>query len=226
MNKLIIIPLVLMFSCSKDKLTPSSNIYNPSIVMLGDSQIKQIQGGFSGIPYSWSDLLNVDNVKNEGYNGYTMRDLYESHPLQNTLGFKPDKVFLMAGTNDCLNDGWQGVETCKETVLYLDSICDKITSQGADVCFILPVPFTFEADSILNTGGILNDRIELISQHLSDYCIEYNVEFVDFKGELCYNNAEIDKWFLCDSFSIDGIHFNLDGYRAIRHVILNSIGVN
>lgn len=195
--------------------------------MLGDSQIKQIQGGYSGIPYSWSQLLSIDRVYNQGYNGYTLEEIYkgkgQNSPLNNTTELYPSIVYLMAGTNECLNNDWLEESTCSNAVLYLDSIFQMVNDEGLDMSFILPVPFTRYKDSVLNEGFVLNERIDMMRGYLQNYCVNHNIECIDFRSYLCYIDPVQDKWFLNDSLSIDGIHFNLDGYQLIREPIIKSI---
>lgn len=201
-----------------------------SIVMLGDSQIKQIQGGYSGIPYSWSQLLSIDRVYNQGYNGYTLEEIYkgkdQNSPLKNTTELYPSIVYLMAGTNECLNNGWFEESTCSIAVLYLDSIYQRLNDNNIQMSFILPVPFTRSIDSIINEGFVLNDRIDIIRSYLQKYCLNHDIECIDLRDDLCYVDPVQNKWFLDDNLSIDGIHFNLDGYRLLGKPIIKSIKKN
>jgi lysophospholipase L1-like esterase len=219
-----VVAVVLLVSCNK--LTPPQPSFK-KVVMMGDSQIKQIEGGYTGIKSSWNEVLEMDNIVNEGHNGYMFEEMYKgidgNVPLQQAINHHPDYVYLMGGTNESLSGEWDEIESPKKTIYWLDKICKELEVNNIPFSIHLPVPFTKSKDSAVNIGGILNYRIEKISKVIEEYCCINNIECIDLKPFLCYKDEITNRWFLTDKLSFDGIHFNLGGYEMWKKPLLCSM---
>ncbi|MEG5549634.1 GDSL-type esterase/lipase family protein [Enterobacter wuhouensis] len=203
------VAIMLMNKKHKDKLLLST--INRRI-QEKKSTFKQC-GAVTLIGHSIFDFWNIDllankRVSNFGIAGITSEQYYNlilKSGLVDTVG---DIVFIMAGTNDIVIDGWTPdytVHWVKETINHLHQINKDVK------IFVLSVPPVIgrierNNEIIKKLNLVLKEKIEHIE----------NIKWVQLGSDFydAYGNLNIE-------FTNDGLHFNNKAYACLEKLILS-----
>jgi lysophospholipase L1-like esterase len=167
------------------------------IIFLGDSITEGAQ---------WNELLNNPNVINRGIGGDTTEGVLSR--LDEVIRHKPDKLFLMIGTND-INFGIR-IETIAENI---EAILTRVNEQSSEtelfVQSVLPVNLSAASPFQHNNKGVLllNTQIKELCNHMSITYIDLHARFIDSNGQL---RSELTN---------DGLHLLGSGYLLWKNQI-------
>lgn len=165
------------------------------IIMLGNSITAECE---------WSELLENPNILNRGVIGDGTTDILNR--LDDVIGMKPRKIFLLIGVNDLLYLPLSTITENYEKIvnqLLLETPNTKLYLES-----VLPVHNDFRRNGMKNEDiDILNKNIEQIAQKRSQVFINLNEKFKNTEGGL---NPE---------YSLDGIHLNGKGYLLFKDII-------
>ncbi len=169
------------------------------IIMLGNSITAECQ---------WSELFDNPNILNRGIIADGTDDILNR--LDPILSAKPSKIFLLIGVNDLafnppayIVDNYEKIvsritQETPATRLYLESI--------------LPI------HNNLRRNGMKNEDIDLVNQGIQNIAKKYNLTYIDINTK--FKNTE---GALIESYSLDGIHLNGEGYLLFRDIIKSYI---
>lgn len=154
-------------------------------------------------------------IYNRGIGGFVSRELLEVIDVC-AIDLKPSKVFINIGTND-LSDSRIPIS---ELINNYDKIISEIEKELPDtvIYFMAYYPVNFEAAAehmkeclkIRNNEKIrtANDEVKKLAEKHGQRYIDINKNLMDAQGRL---KAE---------YTIEGLHINEDGYRAIYDGIM------
>lgn len=151
----------------------------------------------------WPELLGSRNVKNRGIPGDTGFGLLEL--LSKTMNGKPKRVFIMIGINDLARGIPQDVIINNYKRM---AACIRAGSPETKIYFqsLLPVNESF--------GKLKNhyrraDEIPIINDFLRKWTQEEGIGYVDLFNAMADENGRLKA-----SYTWDGVHLSLEGYRT------------
>lgn len=176
------------------------------IVFIGDSIME-------GFPIH--ELLKSDKpMYNRGIAGDQTRDLQGK--LQHVvLDLKPEKVFLLIGTNDPMD-----TDTPNEIVLRIEEICKSILSSLSDVELCIQSVYPINPNGEVNQtplqvlGARTNEIIQTINTGIRDMSAKLNITYIDVYPLLLDAEGELNA-----AYTYDGLHLNAEGYMVVKEVI-------
>jgi len=177
-----------------DKLPQSTN----SIYFLGDSLTDGCE---------WNELLSNQKIKNRGISGDTTEGVFSR--LNLITQSKPQKIFIMIGINDLLNN----IETNK----ILDNYKKIITTIRADspktkIYIESILPLNFEIDK--TKREINNQNISDFNNNLKNFADNSNIFYIDLYSAFLNSSGQ-----LSEKYTLDGIHLNGQGYLLWKNEI-------
>ena len=151
-------------------------------------------------------------VNNFGYSGRTAAghgDLpYTREKLfQKSLGFHPDIVILMLGTNDTKPINWKGAEAFCESLRRIIRAYQDLP-ENPTILLVTPLP-AFSSDFGIDGGRLKHE----IRQSMKTAAEAENTSFLDLFPILDGH----PEWFF------DGIHPNADGAKVIAETVFHCI---
>ena len=168
------------------------------IVFLGDSITAR---------GDWNALLGVTSVKNAGISGNTTNDVIAR--LEAAISSKPQKLFLMIGTNDFL----QGKDVAYVMGNY-GIILDKIKAGSPDTEIYVQSMLPINND-ISKIGTIDSRKIIALNEQLRLLARKNKAIFIDLYPFFCgYDNK------LYEGYAGDGVHPNYYGYAVWKTLLL------
>ncbi|MFA6185213.1 MAG: GDSL-type esterase/lipase family protein [Candidatus Shapirobacteria bacterium] len=170
-----------------DNLPQSTN----SIYFLGDSLTDGCE---------WNELLSNPKIKNRGIMGDSTQGILNR--LNQITQSKPQKIFIMVGINDLLNN--------IETIKILNNYQKIITTIRADspktkIYIESVLPINFEIDK--TKYGINNQNISDFNKNLKNLADNSNIFYIDLYPSFLDSSNQLDK-----QYTLDGIHLNGQGY--------------
>jgi lysophospholipase L1-like esterase len=177
-----------------DNLPPSAN----TIYFLGDSLTDSCE---------WSELLSNPKIKNRGIMGDSTEGLLNR--LNQIIQSKPQKIFIMIGINDLLNN----IETTKILDNYQKIITTIRTDSPKTKIYIESVlPLNFELDK--TKRPINNQNISDFNNNLKNFSDNSNIFYIDLYSKFLNLSGQLDQ-----QYTFDGIHLNGKGYLIWKNEI-------
>lgn len=198
-NRISSAPEEIEFVASPYYLTKDSvfSVYeedNEAVVFLGDSMIDI---------YDWEEAFADIRIINQGINSDTTIGVLNR--LDNVIEIKPDKLFLMIGTNDLNIYSHDTIVENYEEILSV--LHDNLPNSDIFIQSILPVNESLNTQTY-NTDKI-NDDIYNLNQQLKQLASRKNATYVDlYSTFVSSGNGNLDA-----SLTIDGLHLNNKGYE-------------
>lgn len=162
------------------------------VVMLGDSLTGLAQ---------WSEITGCGNVYNRGIGGDRSDEVLSR--LDEVIGLRPAKVFLLVGVNDLI----QHVDP-QVVAANVREIVRRLRQSGAAVVVtaLPPVVRAFRP--------AINPAIRDLNTALAAIAREQGAGFLDFRRRL----ATVDDA-LNGAYTVDGLHLNARGYEIWRDAL-------
>ena len=172
------------------------------VVMLGDSMNNNA---------SWDELFPDVDLINRGISGDTAGGILQR--LDEVVAHKPEKLFLLTGPNDLINDPQLGIEAFWATYeTLIAAIRQALPETQLYIHSILPLnPKTKFYEGY-------NDRAKAADQLLAQNAGKYGYTFIDLVPSMID-----DKGDLKDEFTSDGLHLTADGYKVWVSILDNYI---
>ncbi|TRX59596.1 glycoside hydrolase family 92 protein [Fulvivirga sp. M361] len=153
----------------------------------------------------WFELFDGNpNIKNRGIGGDDTDGVLER--LKEVTASRPDKVFVMIGTNDLAYG-----KTVAHVVTNLKEIIRRIQDESPATNIFMESILPVE-DAIHSSRP--NESIRDINQQLKSYCDEIGLTYIDLVPVFSDENGKLNK-----QYSIDGLHLNGEGYLKWVEVI-------
>ncbi|WP_447855938.1 cytidylyltransferase domain-containing protein [Enterobacter sp. WI-ESBL-E8] len=154
------------------------------------------------------ELLGDKKVNNFGIAGITSEQYFNLILKNGLIDSIGDNVFIMAGTNDIVIDGWSP----DYTVRWVNKIIDYLLclNQKAKI-FVLSVP------PVIGRIERNNNTIEILNQVLkADIENKRNIKWLQLSKDFydAYGNLNIE-------FTNDGLHFSNYAYKCLEKLILS-----
>ena len=155
----------------------------------------------------WSELLSNPKIKNRGIIGDSTEGVLNR--LNQITQSKPQKIFIMIGINDLLNN----IETTKILDNYQKIITTIRTDSPKTKIYIESVlPLNFELDK--TKRPINNQNISDFNNNLKNFTDNSNIFYIDL-----YSAFLNSSWQLNEKYTLDGIHLNGQGYLNWKNEI-------
>lgn len=154
-------------------------------------------------------------IYNRGIGGFVSRELLEVLDVC-VLDLKPSAVFINIGTND-LSDASIPVSRLMENY---DKIISRIEAAVPDVKIYLmayyPVNYEAAAEDMKECLKVRsNEKINAANAEVKKLAEKYGQRYIDINA-----NLKDDLGRLKAEYTIEGLHINEDGYRAIYDDIM------
>jgi len=155
----------------------------------------------------WSELLSNPKIKNRGIMGDSTEGILNR--LNQTTQSKPQKIFIMIGINDLLNN----IETTK----ILDNYKKIITTIRADspktkIYIENVLPLNFEIDKTKRPTN--NQNISDFNNNLKNFADNSNIFYIDLYSAFLNSSGQLN-----EKYTLDGIHLNGQGYLIWKNEI-------
>lgn len=175
----------------RESLFEDLKVKKDDIIMLGDSLTQRCE---------WSELLNDNNIKNRGIDGDKTSDVLNR--LDCITKGNPNKIFLMIGINDLLNN------INEEDILEnYNVILDNIKSNSINT--------EVYVESVLPVRDLrINKKIDALNSKIEDICKSKNVTYINIHDKFKDKNG-----FMKEGLSKDGVHLTSDGYKILKESI-------
>lgn len=166
------------------------------IIFLGDSLTNN---------GNWSELFPHNQVKNRGIGGDKTYGVLNR--LDDVIAAKPDKIFLMIGTNDILSG-----RSSSDVINDYDKIVSKIlnTSPSTKIFLQSVLLINNQKSSFAKDSNV---KIETVNKEIKSLADKYSLTYIDVSSILSQNGQ------LKTELTPDGIHLNINGYLIWRDVL-------
>ena len=177
-----------------DNLPQSTN----TIYFLGDSLTDGCE---------WNELLSNPKIKNRGIMGDSTEGVLNR--LNQITQSKPQKIFIMIGINDLLNN----IETTKILDNYQKIITTiRVNSPKTKIYIESVLPLNFELDK--TKRSINNQNISDFNNNLKNFADNSNIFYIDLYSIFLDSSNQLDK-----QHTLDGIHLNGQGYLIWKNEV-------
>jgi len=174
---------------------------NRQTVFLGDSLVEHFQV---------KKYFPEHNICNEGISGDNI-DGVLNRLNKSVFQFKPDKLFLLIGTNDMCNG-----KSNQSIIDGIQNIIHNIHAFDSNIKIYLQslYPIHSKPDAKINEIYIVcrdNQRIQAINEALQQI---KNITYIDVYHSICDKNLD-----LMIEYTTEGLHINETGYQVISKVL-------
>lgn len=157
-------------------------------------------------------------IYNRGIGGYLSDELLKAIDVC-VLELEPKKVFINIGTNDL---SWSSIPI-SDMIDNYDNIITTIESKINDVKIYLmayyPVNFEASSEEMRECLKIrTNEKIKRANEEVKKLAIKHNQFYIDIN-----DNLKDEQGRLKTEFTIEGMHINENGYRAIYDDIMKYV---
>ncbi|MGB5595421.1 MAG: GDSL-type esterase/lipase family protein [Crocosphaera sp.] len=163
---------------------------NQEIIFLGDSLTDQGE---------WAEILQNPRVINRGISGDTTEGVLNR--FNEIIEAKPQKIFLMIGTNDIWNEQKTVTEIINNYRQILKIIKTKSPQTKVYVQTLLPV------NNINYSLKINNNDLFLVNDNLKQLAQEFNYQYIDLYSSFIDASQQLNP-----DYTYDGVHLNGKGY--------------
>ena len=158
-----------------------------------------------------NDINNL-TIINKGVNGSTTTDMLVRFD-KDVLSYTPEKVFIMAGTNDLL---------CNRNIPFIveniELMIKDLTAKKIDILIGLPPDIIIEDAYQLfiesRTYAYCKQSLPILREKLISLCNKYECTYVDFYS---ITNTNIN-----NNIYLDGIHLNPSGQNLMYNEFINT----
>ncbi|MBE6160643.1 MAG: hypothetical protein E7158_00275 [Firmicutes bacterium] len=204
-NKILCILIILIILISVPIIIYKYNINKENkdkILFLGDSITER---------YDLKKYFPNHNIINSGIGGNLTTDILND--LDNRVyTYKPDKIFLLIGTNDIIYSNLSDIDIANNIELIVTSIKKELPKTKIYVESIYPVNYK-KNNKVYNNALLTKDnnkRIKKINKLIQKMCNENKCTYIGM-----YDTLEIFSDTLFNYYTTDGLHINRIGYRII-----------
>ena len=168
------------------------------VVFFGDSHVGlwQMADSFPGQPYV-----------NRGIGGQTTAQMLLRFRAD-VIELKPRAVLILGGSNDVLIHLRR--LPFEQTVANYASMAELARQNNIKVIFAAVPPLNDTQDERWNSRLEQPDSIRKLNEWLKNYCAANGLTFLDY-----YDQLTDGKGMLKTELSVDGLHLNPEGYKAV-----------
>lgn len=163
------------------------------IVFVGDSLTYRCE---------WNELFPDLNVKNRGIGSDTTEGLLSR--VDSIIKTQPSKIFIEIGIND-IGQKVEIEHTLSNYQLIINAFLDNLPTAEIYAISVLPVSKTTDID---------NQMIKELNEGIQNLCNDYTIVYINLWEQLAD-----EKGFLCELYSLDGVHLTSLGYEQWKNAI-------
>jgi lysophospholipase L1-like esterase len=153
--------------------------------------------GDSNIQYGeWNDMLNNDHIRNRGISGDDIAGV--TARINDITACKPQKIFLMIGMNNILNNQDDIQKVVKDYRYLIKKIKTKSPRTRLYIHSLLPTR---------DRNVQVNNDIKSVNKSLEEISRNSNATYINL-----HDLVEDADGNLLAKYSFDGVHFNGEGY--------------
>jgi hypothetical protein len=155
-------------------------------------------------------LLKINSLQLSTTCGYV-------YPAQAVAGWQSKHVYILLGINGVT---WVSDDTAiaRYTQLITDILTYSSTVEDINVISVLPVAYSMEAKSSVESGRILNSEVDAFNLKLQAMANELGVNYIDVNSSLKDQYGRLP-----DELTVDGLHLTQAGYERFRDALLASV---
>lgn len=159
----------------------------------------------------WSELLQMNNVRNRGISGDITFGVLER--LEEVTSGKPKKVFILIGINDISRNIPDSIilENYKSIIKRI-----KKSSPATMVCFQTLLPVNNEFTPAKNQYN-KDEHLLYVNTGLKRMAKQYGIFLIDLYPHFLNSENKLDK-----KYTADGLHLNADGYKLWAAILKKS----
>lgn len=159
----------------------------------------------------WSELLQMNNVRNRGISGEISFGVFER--LKEVTSGKPKKVFILIGINDISRNIPDSVilKNYRSIIVRI-----KSASPGTKIYFHTLMPVNNEFTQFKNHYN-KDEHILYVNAGLKKMAKEHGIFLIDLYPPFLNAENKLDK-----KYTIDGLHLNAAGYKLWATVLKKS----
>lgn len=153
-------------------------------------------------------------VYNRGIGGFVTEELLENIDTC-IIDLQPSKLFINIGTNDLSDSRRSFGEIFERYEKILSIVTEKVDSVSMYLMAYYPVNFnaaTEEMKPCLQVRS--NEKIKAANDEVARLARKFNANYIDVSGSLKDENGDLRA-----EFTIEGMHINERGYRAVYPLI-------
>jgi len=168
-----------------------------SILFLGDSLTDEGE---------WIELFEDLRIKNRGISGDTTDGILAR--LSQVIEHCPEKIFLMIGINDLLNEGKSPLEISQNYRSILANIHRETPATQVFIQSVLPI-------NNQRYGIFLdNTQVTELNSYLQELAKEFSFSYIDLFTHLSDRQGQLDA-----RYTLDGVHLNGPAYLLWKTAI-------
>jgi lysophospholipase L1-like esterase len=168
------------------------------IIFLGDSLTDQGE---------WQEIFPNLNIKNRGISGDTTEGVI--YRLDEVISSKPQKIFILIGTNDLWQEGKKVSEVFANYQMILKTLKQKSPQTQVFVQSLIPVN-----NQKFNLKFIKNENLMALNERLQQLTTEYSYQYIDLYSHFVNEKNQLDL-----NYTSDGVHLNGNGYMLWKELI-------
>lgn len=163
--------------------------------------------------FAAEDALPV-TVYNRGVGGFITDELIENIDVC-ILELEPSKLFINIGTND-LSDSSRPISAVMDNYAkILDTVTTNLPSTKIYLMAYYPVNYEAATEEMKPCLKIRsNEKIALSNSEVQKLAERFSAKYIDVNAPLKDKNGDLRA-----DFTIEGMHINEDGYRAVYPLV-------
>ncbi|MGN1340426.1 MAG: GDSL-type esterase/lipase family protein [Oscillospiraceae bacterium] len=163
--------------------------------------------------FAAEDGLSV-TVYNRGVGGFVTDELIQNIDVC-ILQLKPAKLFINIGTND-LSDASRSMKYVMDNYAQiLQTVRNSLPDTKIYLMAYYPVNYAAAAPEMKDCLKIRsNEKINLANQEVKKLAERFGAKYIDVNDPLKDKNGDLRA-----EFTIEGMHINEDGYRAVYPMV-------
>ncbi len=183
----------------------NKNVVKGQILFVGSSLMEMFpvekllkEAGYTGIVY------------NRGIGGYVIDDLRGS--LEDCIfALEPKRIFINIGTNDLTRADWTLKEIMENYDLLISEIIRRLPAVELYFMAYYPVNEDAAEESMKEALKIrTNEKIQMANEEVKKLAEKYHAKYIDVNKGLRDERGRLKA-----EYTIEGMHINENGYRAI-----------
>jgi len=167
------------------------------ILFLGDSLTDECE---------WIELFADLRIGNRGISGDTTDGILAR--LAQVTEYHPEKIFLLIGINDLLNEGKSPLEISQNYRIILSNIQRDAPATQVFIQSVLPV------NSQVYGVPLASSKVLELNFDLQELAKEFSFPYIDLFTHLSDSQDQLDA-----QYTLDGVHLNGSAYSVWKNVI-------
>lgn len=172
------------------------------------------KGGIAFVGDSITDFFRIcefylkKRVYNRGISGDTSQGVL-NRLKESVYDLKPEKVFLLIGTNDIARPRYDENQTAKNIAEIVREINENCPDTIVYVESVYPV-----SEKYTGLGKRTNIKVNSLNKKIKNALEDLSCVYIDFHQHLAGNDGNLK-----DEYTYDGLHLSGDGYKKVIEIL-------